>query len=412
MTAKIITIGDEILIGHTLDTNSSWMAKQLTEDGVEITEHRSISDDKTQIIDTLEHANSADIVLITGGLGPTRDDITKIAIIDFFNTTLEFDQISYDRIVEAFDKRDIPLTPLHKEQCFLPKSAELLPNKKGTAPGMLLEKNKTIYVFMPGVPYEMKYLMEFEVFPKIRKIHQQKIVAHRTIQTIGAGETAIARRIIDFEDNLPDHIGLAYLPSLGTVRLRLSSKGENPSTINSELDDKITELAALIPDLVFATGDETIEELVGKMLLERGLKLGTAESCTGGGIAQKVTSISGSSRYFEGSVVAYSNRIKNEQLSVKQTTLDQYGAVSEQTVREMVAGTIQHLGVDVAVAVSGIAGPTGGTPDKPVGTIWAAVGNKDKIITEKFRFGRDRSKNIHLTINYTLNVLRKFLLAG
>ncbi len=412
MTARIITIGDEILIGQTLDTNSSWMAKNLNELGVEIVEHQSISDDKPQILEALQRGNLADVVLVTGGLGPTRDDITKLALIDFFQTTLEFDQETYDRIVAAFTKRDIPLTPLHKEQCFLPAAAELLPNKKGTAPGMWLEKDGTAYVFMPGVPYEMKYLMEAEVLPKIRKTHQQEIVAHRTIQTIGSGETSIARRITDFEDNLPTHMSLAYLPSLGTVRLRISSKGEHPTALNEELDAKATELVSLIPDLVFATGDETIEAIIGKLLLEKGLKLGTAESCTGGGIAQKMTSISGSSGYFEGSVVAYSNRIKNELLQVKQTTLDQHGAVSEQTVQEMVAGAIQHLGVDVAVAVSGIAGPTGGTPDKPVGTIWAAVGTKDKIITKKFRFGRDRTKNIHLTINYTLNVLRKFLLAG
>lgn len=412
MTAHIITIGDELLIGQIINTNSAWMADQLTALGIEVEQIKTVSDKKEVIIEALKAAQSADLVLLTGGLGPTRDDVTKKALSAYFETPLVFHQVSYDRILEGFRRRNIPVTKLHKEQCYLPESCQILTNRKGTAPGMWFEKDKTVFVSMPGVPYEMKYLVEFEVLPKFITRMSNKVVGYRTLQTIGTGETVLAERIEKFEDSLPEHLKLAYLPSLGTVRLRLTGEGTNAVLLEQQLVKKAEEMAQLIPEFFLGFGDKKIEELIGNLLTEKELTMGTAESCTGGHIAHKITSIAGSSAYFKGSIVAYSNEIKHQVLTVNKETVEKYGAVSEQTVKEMVIGALKVLNIDVAISVSGIAGPGGGTEEKPVGTVWVAVGNKDRIVTECLRFGKDRNKNIQLTTTYGLNVLRKFLLAG
>ncbi len=412
MKAHLITIGDEILIGQIINTNASWMADQLTAFGVEVEEIKTVSDTKDQIIKALKLAEGADLVLLTGGLGPTRDDVTKKAIADYFDTTMEFHQESYDRILYYFKKLNIPVTKLHKEQCYLPANCEVLLNKKGTAPGMWFENKGTVIVSMPGVPYEMKYLMEHEVIPKFLEKKSDVFVSTRTVQTIGTGETVLAEALESFELSLPEKLSLAYLPSLGTVRLRLTGKSENQTEINDLLDLKTKEMVQLIPDFFLGYEKDTIGHVIGNLLGEKGWTMGTAESCTGGHIAHIITAVPGSSAYFKGSVVAYSNEIKMNLLHVEEQTLVDHGAVSEQTVAAMVAGALKTLNVDVAIAVSGVAGPGGGSEEKPVGMIWVAVGNKDRIVTHQLQFGKDRDKNIKLTTNYGLNVLRKFLLAG
>ncbi len=413
MQAILLTIGDEILIGQIIDTNSAWMATQLNLQGIKVREIVSLSDDHEAITTGVKNAlDRADLVLITGGLGPTKDDITKKTLAEFFGVELVFHDPTWERILSFFEKFGRSTTPAHKEQCFMPANAEILTNKMGTAPGMWMEKNGKVVVSMPGVPYEMKYLMTNEVLPKVKAFFPSKPIAHRTILTVGEGESRIAAMIEDFESQLPENLKLAYLPGLGIVRLRLSATGDNADELDRLLDAKVAELKELLPHLIFGYGSEKLSEVVGRMLVENGKSLGTAESCTGGYIAHQITAIPGASRYFQGSIVAYSNELKIKQLGVKPETLEKYGAVSENTVTEMVAGALKTLDVGLAVAVSGIAGPGGGTPEKPVGTTWLAVGDGKRVKTRQFILGKDRLKNIEYTGNQALNMIRKFLLEG
>jgi nicotinamide-nucleotide amidase len=305
-----------------------------------------------------------------------------------------------------------------EHQAMVPDVAEILANKVGTAPGMWFEKDGKVMISLPGVPFEMEYLITHEVLPRLAKRFASRPIVHRTLQTVGEGESNIAKRIETFEDALPPHIKLAYLPSLGQVRLRLTAiwpdevQADSEAVLNAELDAKTAELYAIIPDLVFGYGDESLQEAIGKMMLDRKLQFGTAESCTGGYVAHLITSVPGSSAYFPGSVVAYSYEMKSKLLGVRSETLSQFGAVSEAAVREMAEGARHTLGVDISVAISGIAGPTGGTPDKPVGTVWMAVSDGSRTIAVKQIFGRDRAKNIHLSGIAALNLVRKFLLAA
>ena len=354
----------------------------------------------------------ADLVLITGGLGPTKDDITKKALADFFKVEMIFHEPTWKRILHFFERFGRTTTPAHKEQCYMPANAQILTNKMGTAPGMWMEKEGKVVVSMPGVPYEMKYLMPHEVLPKIKENFSTTPITHRTILTVGEGESRIAAKIEDFENNLPENVKLAYLPGLGIVRLRLSAKGANQEELEQLLDRQVGELKKLIPQFIFGYGEEQLAEVVGRMLIERKKTLATAESCTGGYIAHKITEIPGSSYYFMGSIVAYSNEMKTKLLGVKHETLEKHGAVSENTVTEMVAGALKYLGVDLVIAVSGIAGPEGGTPEKPVGTTWLAVGDGKRIKTHQLNLGKDRLKNIQYTGNQALNMIRKFLLKG
>lgn len=417
MTAHLLTIGDEILIGQIIDTNSAWMSRELNLAGISVIGKSSVGDTRQAIIDEVNHAASqAQIVIITGGLGPTKDDITKKTLAEMFGSAMQLHQDTLDRIAAYFKKVDRPMPRSMYDQATLPVLAEVLTNKVGTAPGMWFERDGKVYVSLPGVPFEMEYLITNEVIPRLKTRFPSRPIAHRTLQTAGEGETNIANRIEAFEDALPEHIKLAYLPSLGEVRLRLTGiwPGEVPAnaetTLAAELDAKSAELENLLPDLVYGREGETLEEAVGKILLERKLQFGTAESCTGGYVAHLITSVPGSSAYFPGSVVAYSYDMKSKLLGVKTDTLMQFGAVSEEAVQEMALGARKTLGVDIAVAISGIAGPGGGMPDKPVGTVWMAVSDGNRTYAEKHIFGRDRKKNIHLSGIYALNLVRKFLL--
>jgi len=412
MKAHIITIGDEILIGQIVDSNSAWMAQQLNLQGIQVAEIISTSDTHDAIINSIKRSfEKVDLVLVTGGLGPTKDDITKKAIADFYGVNLQFSESSYQHIVELFKQGGRTPIEAHRLQCFMPENAQLLTNEMGSAPGMWFEKSGKILVSMPGVPYEMKHLMEEQVIPKIIQFFPRIPIAHRTVLTAGAGESSIAEKLSDFETNLPANVKLAYLPSLSKVRLRLTAIGEDERVIHGILDQKIKELETLLPDLIFGYGDDELEAVLGRLLTEKNKSLGTAESCTGGYLAHRITAISGSSAYFKGSVIAYANEVKQQLLSVKEQTLIDHGAVSEETVIEMVSGALQLLKTDIAISISGIAGPGGGTPEKPVGTIWLAVGDKDGIETKKLQLNKNRLKNIEYTANVALNMIRKFLLA-
>lgn len=411
MKVHLMTVGDEILIGQIVDTNSSWMARQLNLAGARITGICSVSDDEAGIEHALEDAlRQADAVLMTGGLGPTKDDITKKTLAHFFGMPLEFHQPTYDRILRFFERLGRTTTEGHRRQCFMPVGATLLHNKMGTAPGMWFEKDGKIVVSMPGVPYEMEYLMEHEVIPRLKRFFPGFPIAHRTILTAGEGESKIAERLESLEDELPPHIKLAYLPNLGQVRLRLSGSQPDGEALERELDAYAQKVQERLGALVFGFETDRLEAAVGRLLLEQGKMLVTAESCTGGYLAHLITSVPGSSSYFKGSVVAYSNEVKMKQLRVNPKTLETYGAVSEQTVAEMVKGALELLEADVAVAVSGIAGPGGGSPEKPVGTIWMAVGDREKVLTRRIYAGKDRLKNIEYSASHALNFVRQFLI--
>lgn len=412
MKVQLLTIGDELLIGQVVDTNSAWMARQLNLIGAQVLGKEAVGDDEDDIIAALTRACSrADVVLMTGGLGPTKDDITKKAIATFLGEGFVFSQETYDYIVRFFARMGREAVEVHRDQCFMPQSAVLLRNKMGTAPGMWFEHKGKVLISMPGVPYEMEYLMENEVAPRLQKRFPASPICHRTLSTAGEGETRIADLLKELEDNLPNEVKLAYLPSLGQVRLRLTARGADEARLQQTLDLESQKILDLLPDLIFGQGEETLEEVVGKMLRARNMTIATAESCTGGFLAHRITSLAGASAYFKGSVIAYSNELKTALLGVKEATLQTRGAVSEETVVEMVAGARALLGVDLAVATSGIAGPDGGTPEKPVGTIWIAVGNAEKTITHRLQLGKDRLKNIQYTAVYALFLTWKFLRA-
>ncbi len=411
MTVHILTIGDELLIGQVIDTNSARMAQFLMEIGARVTGKTAVGDDHEGIIRALKIATqSADVVLVTGGLGPTKDDITKKAIADFYGVGFVFHQPTLERINRIWLKLGKPVTDAIRDQCWMPQNAEILPNKMGSAPGMWFDENGTVVVSMPGVPFEMEYLMEYEVLPRLQNRFNALPTAHRTLLTAGEGESTIAALLNDFEENLPASVKLAYLPAIGRVRLRLTVTHPDENFVKKTLEEKFRELEGLLPpNLIAGYDDDTLEGAIGKILKEKKLTLSTAESCSGGYLAHLITSVPGSSAYYLGSVVSYSNDVKMTQLGVREETLKSFGAVSEQTVQEMVAGVNRLLKTDIAIATSGIAGPDGGTPEKPVGTIWVAVGNRDRIFTKKLNLGKDRMRNIQYTGYYALNFLRLFL---
>lgn len=412
MNAQIITIGDEILIGQIIDTNSAWLAQQLNANGIAVTEIITCKDDKENILSAVERALSqGDLVITTGGLGPTKDDITKKTLADHFGFPMAFHQPTFDVIEGLITRLGRKLTEAHHAQAWMPEGIRHLENQMGTAPGMWFEKDGKVLISMPGVPYEMKYIVENHAIDAILKRFKTTPIRHRTILTVGQGESKIEEIIKDFEANLAkDNIKLAYLPSLGKVRLRLSVSGEDAAALDTLLDAKVEELKTLIPQYIYGYGKTPFEAAFGETLKSRNLTVSTAESCTGGLIAHRITSVSGASSYFQGSVVAYDNRIKENVLGVKSETLEQFGAVSEQTVIEMVQGVLNVMKTDYAIAVSGIAGPNGGTPDKPVGTIWVAVGNATEVRTHKLQLSKNRMKNIEYTVNFALNLLRRMII--
>ncbi len=411
MKADIITIGDEILIGQIVDTNSAWMAEQFNMNGIEIRQITSVHDDVDHINEALRRAEEkADLVVLTGGLGPTKDDITKTALCRYFNTQLVFHEPTFVHIRERFKNRNIDLNRLNRDQALMPESCQVLHNKVGTAPGMWFEKNDTIFISLPGVPFEMHYLVEQEILPRLQKNGKRKAIFHKTIQTQGLPESMLAERIENWESTLPDNIKLAYLPNPMSVRLRLSAIGISEDELRQQIAVEIERLKQLIPEHIFGYDNETLAEVTGRLLLERGQKLSVAESCTGGYISHLITLIAGSSAFYEGGITSYSNELKEKLLNVSPDILKEHGAVSEPVVCQMAEGVRKALGTGYSVATSGIAGPGGGTEDKPVGTVWIAVAGPNKTITEKYIFGDNRERNIIRTSQTTLQMLRRMLI--
>ncbi|MGB3588369.1 MAG: competence/damage-inducible protein A [Tunicatimonas sp.] len=405
--AEVITIGDEILYGQTLDTNTHWMGKQLNIIGVKIIRKVAVGDQREEIVKALDEASQrADIILITGGLGPTKDDITKKTLADYFNTSLVEDQEVLAHIRALFSKRNLSMNALNNAQALVPQGCTVITNTMGTAPGMWFEQDDKVYVSMPGVPYEMETMMEKSILPKLKATFALPVIYHQMIQTVGIGESWLAEQIESWEDNLPSHIRLAYLPSFGRVKLRLTAVGTNRLQLEDDVAEQVQKVVPIIEKYIFGYGDISLEEAVGEILAKEGKTLAVAESCTGGFLAHTITSILGSSRYFQGGVVAYSNNLKTSLLDVSKETLVQNGAVSEATVRAMAKGVKKLLQSDFSVAISGIAGPGGGTPEKPVGTIWIAVASPQEIVAKKISLSKDRLVNIKRSTVVALNMLR------
>lgn len=391
MKIAIITIGDEILIGQIVDTNSAWMSKKLTEAGFEVEEKISIADNAQQIKDTIrEVSQRVDVILTTGGIGPTKDDITKKTLCEYFGTELIFDESVLENINQVISNFTT-LNPLTHDQAYVPKDCTVIQNRVGTAPITWFEKDNKVLVSMPGVPYEMKYNMEHEIIPRLQEKYNAEAYVSRVFIVGGYTESNLAIHLTDFENNLPEGFGLAYLPSPRLMKLRLFVKGEQRAP---ELENEVVKLKALLGEAILADKDIPLEKILGKRLSEQQLTVGTAESCTGGYIAHLITSISGSSGYFKGSVVSYSNEIKSNVLKVSESNLIEYGAVSEPVVLEMVKGAQKALNVDCAIAVSGISGPDGGTDEKPVGTVWIATAIKERIEVKRYQLGKYREANI------------------
>ncbi len=411
MQAEIITIGDEILIGQVIDSNSAWISEQLNKIGVNVHQICSISDDIEHIVTALQEAeNRADLVIITGGLGPTDDDITKKALCKYFDTKLVRNQDLYDKIVKFITKYGYELIERNLKQADLPEKCKLITNNYGSAPGMWFEKNNTIFISMPGVPFEMKNIMTNGVIPQIKSHFNTNTILHRTIMTHGIPESYLAEMLNDWDKQLSEKIKLAYLPSPEHGRLRMSISGDNIDELKQILRDEEEKIKKIIPQDIFAYDDQTLQEKIGLILKERKQTLSTAESCTGGNIAKLITSISGSSEYYEGSVVAYSNEIKNTVLGVKNESLIEHGAVSQKVVEEMALGVTRLMDTDYGIATSGVAGPKGGSKDKPVGTVWIAVASKNKVISEKTAFGNRRDFNIRHSTSKAIDMLRRFIL--
>ncbi len=411
MKAEIITIGDEILIGQVIDTNSAWIAEQFNLNGIEIYQITSVHDDHNHILNAMKNAGEkVDLVVLTGGLGPTKDDITKAALCEYFNTKLVVHEPTLEHIQTRFGKLNIEMNKLNRDQALVPESCTVLPNKAGTAPGLWFEKNDTFFVSMPGVPFEMKYLVEHEVLPKLRASGRTKAIYHKTVLTQGIPESMLAMKLEEWETALPANLKLAYLPGPMAVRLRLSAMGNDENALREQVENEIEKLKEIIPDHIYGYNDETMSEVIGRMLTEKGKTLAVAESCTGGYISHLVTSIPGSSMYYKGSVTAYSNEAKQNLLGVKPESLKEYGAVSEQVVTEMALGVKKAMNADFAVATTGIAGPDGGTGEKPVGTVWIAVAGEKKVFANKFVFGDNRERNILRSSQTALQLLRRIIL--
>ncbi|MGB3780710.1 MAG: competence/damage-inducible protein A [Tunicatimonas sp.] len=408
--AEVITIGDELLYGQTLDTNSQWMGQELNRVGIKIGRKTAIGDRREDIVSALDEAQRrADIILITGGLGPTKDDITKTTLADYFDSPITLHPQALADLKALFAQRNYPLTALNEQQAALPDKCEMVPNPMGTASGMWFEQDGKVFVSMPGVPYEMKAMMTNTVLPRLQETFALPVIFHQMIQTVGIGESWLSEKIADWESALPEHIRLAYLPSFGKVKLRLTATGDNLLDLEEAVADQVQLLEPLIEKYIFGYGDISLEEAIGRDLLSAGKTLALAESCTGGFVAHRVTSVPGSSRYFRGGLIPYDNALKINPLKVKEATLRQHGAVSEATVREMAENVRQLLGADVGLATSGIAGPGGGTAEKPVGTIWIALADASTTVAKKLTLGNDRLVNIERTNVAVLNLLRQHL---
>ena len=404
---EVITIGDELLIGQVVDTNSAWIGQELNNIGLEIIQKTAVGDNTVRIVKALDEAQArANIILITGGLGPTKDDLTKNILEQYFNSGWRTDEKVLEHLKRIFAGRE--MLQVNLDQARVPGNCETIFNELGTAPGMWFEHNGKIIVSMPGVPYEMKKMMESTVLPRLEKFSQSKII-HKTLLTAGIGESFLSQKIAHIEDNLPPFIKLAYLPYYNTVRLRLTARGENEKELQKAVDEEAGKICGVISNYVIAEEDIRMEQLIGNLLKEKKKKVATAESCTGGYLAHLITTIPGGSSYFEGTVVSYSNDVKMNLLGVSKETLDIVGAVSKETVEQMVKGVLRQMNTDYAISTSGIAGPDGGTPDKPVGTVWIAVGNRERIVAEKFHFKGPRQVVVDRTAVMAFNMLRKMI---
>ena len=409
--ATIITIGDELLIGQVIDTNSAWMAQELNKAGIRVARRVAVGDVWDEIWNALdEESKHAQIILITGGLGPTSDDITKPLLCKYFGGKLVVDEGAKQNVINIFTKLKRPMIERNLLQSEVPDVCTVIQNKRGTAPGMFFNKDGKIFVSMPGVPHEMKGMMEDDVIPHLTKQFKLPVIIHRTLLTAGVGESFLADLIQDFEEALPPQIKLAYLPNYGMVRLRLTSSGFEKIQIEKDIETQFAQLQLLVKDYLVTNVDEPMERVVGKLLLQKNKTMCTAESCTGGYIAHLLTSIPGSSEFYDGSVVSYSYGAKEDLLNVNHQTLLTKGAVSEEVVTEMAKGALQNIKSNYVIAVSGIMGPGGGLPEKPVGTAWIAVGSKEKIAAQKVFFRFDRARNIQLTAVTALNLLRQFIM--
>ncbi|WP_231459496.1 MULTISPECIES: competence/damage-inducible protein A [unclassified Pedobacter] len=410
MLAEIITIGDEILIGQIVDTNSAWMAKQLNLIGVSVKQITSVSDDEQHILSSLAEAEKrADIILITGGLGPTKDDITKKTLAKYFGMGFRRDDAALEMVASIFKKYNRPLLDINMQQADVPDGCEVIVNQNGTAPCMWFERNEKIFVSMPGVPYEMMYLMDDEILPRIKSRFTLPSIVHKTILTANIGESFLAKEIEEIEDSLPQHIKLAYLPKLGQVRLRLSAIGDDENTLKTEVENFAKQIVSKVKKYVVVDDDIPLEKAIINIMKAKGLTLSTAESCTGGYIAHLITQHPGCSSVYWGGAVAYAYELKESILGVKETTLNKFGAVSEETIVEMAQGALKQFKTDYAIAVSGIAGPDGGTADKPVGTVWIAVSSKNKTVAKLFTFSNKRVQNIERSAASALTMLLNLL---
>lgn len=413
MKATIVTIGDEILIGQIVDTNSGYIAKALDKIGIQTHEMLSISDDKQHILDTFAKLqNQVDLVIITGGLGPTKDDITRKTFCQYFDDVLVEDQAvlaHVTEIIENFYKR--PINQLNKEQALVPSKCEVLFNKMGTAPGMWMKKENTVFISLPGVPYEMKYLVDHEIVPKLVKEYHRPYIVHQTILTYGQGESMVAERIEAWEDNLPSFIKLAYLPAPGRVRLRLTARGENKEILEKAVQENVASLTEIIGDIIVGFDEgETLEVVVGKLLKAQGKTLATAESCTGGKIAQMITSVSGASAYFKGSVVTYSNTAKTDLLEIEEQLIAKHDVVSAEVATAMAANVQRLMQTDYALATTGNAGPTSEPGKAEVGVVFIALATPETVLVSEFNFGQPREKVIDRAATKSLEMLQQAVL--
>ena len=413
MKATIVTIGDEILIGQIVDTNSGFIAKSLDKIGVEIHEMISISDNKNHILETFSKLqNQVDLVVITGGLGPTKDDITKHTFCEYFDDILIRNEAVEKHVIDLIERAmKRPASQMNKDQALVPSKCIVLHNQVGTAPGMWMKKENTVYISLPGVPYEMKYILENEIIPKIVKEYERPYIIHKTIMTYGQGESLVAERIENWENNLPEFIKLAYLPSPGRVRLRLSARGTDKEFLEQKIEENVLSLSKIIGDIIVGfDGDETIEVILGRLLSDKKKTLATAESCTGGKIAQVITSVSGSSKYFKGSVVSYATETKISVLGLSEQLIKEHSVVSFEVAKAMAIAVKKLMKTDYAIATTGNAGPTKGDGNAEIGTVFIAIATPNEVVVEEFDFGQPREKVIDRAVNKAFEMLQKEIL--
>jgi len=403
MNAYLINIGDELLIGQVVNTNASWIASELEKNNIHVARIVTIADDLNDITTTLSEALSqADFVILTGGLGPTKDDITKTSLCDYFGMQLVMHEPSLANVTDFFTKRGLQISAINQMQGLVPDGCEPLLNKVGTAPGMWFERGDKIVVSLPGVPFEMQWLMSEYVLPKLQHKLGTEAILHKTVLTCGIGESFLAEKIESWETALPTNFRLAYLPDSGKVRLRLSARGHDKVTLQYQMDGELASLKSLISDYIYGYDDENFASVIGKVLHQRGATVATAESCTGGQLGHQITEVSGASSYYIGGVISYSNNMKEQLLGVCAETLAQYGAVSRETAEEMAIGCLKRFNTDYAIATTGISGPTGGTDEKPLGTVWIAIASKQCVVANKYVFRTTRVQHQERTVSQAL----------